>query len=199
MALDGHPGEPFIYKSKGALASLGAHRGVAEVYGVRFSGLPAWLLWRGYYLSFVPGFATKMRVAAQWLLDLMVGRSTVQTGVRQGPGTRYVRYRAGDRVFEEGNRADGFYAVVEGTFELKVRDAEGRETLRRIGAGGHFGERVLLGEGLRTGTVRALEDSVVLVVGAEDFKRLTEALPPLRAYFDRYVSEAFRPTLRDAG
>jgi NADH dehydrogenase len=197
-ALEGRPGEPFVYKSKGALASLGAHRGVAEVYGVRLSGLPAWLLWRGYYLSFVPGFATKMRVAAQWLLDVMVGRSTVQTGVRQGPGTRYIRYRAGDRVFEEGNRADGFYAVVEGAFELRIRDAEGRETLRRIGPGGHFGERVLLGEGLRTGTVRALEDSLVLMIGAEDFRRLTEALPPLQAYFDRYVSEAFRPGLNQA-
>jgi NADH dehydrogenase len=198
-ALDSHPGERFVYKSKGALASLGARRGVAEVYGVRLSGLPAWLLWRGYYLSFVPGFATKMRVAAQWLLDSTVGRSTVQTGVQQGAGTRYVRYRAGDRVFEEGNRADGFYAVVEGAFELEVRDANGRTTLRRIGPGGHFGERVLLGEGLRTGTVRALGDSVVLVVGAEDFKRLIEALPPLRALFDRHVSEGFQPTLRDAG
>jgi NADH dehydrogenase len=136
---------------------------------------------------------------AQWLLDSTAGRGTVQTGVQQGPGTRYVRYRAGDRVFEEGNRADGFYAVVEGAFELEVRDANGRTTLRRIGPGGHFGERVLLGEGLRTGTVRALEDSVVLVVGAEDFKRLTKTLPPLRAYFDRYVSEAFQPTLSDAG
>jgi hypothetical protein len=29
------------------------------------------------------------------------------------------------------------------------------------------------------------------MIGAEDFKRLTEALPPLQAYFDRYVSEAF--------
>jgi len=198
-ALEGRRGEPFAYASKGALASLGAHRGVAEVYGVRLSGFPAWLLWRGYYLSFVPGFATKMRVAAQWLLDSMVGRSTVQTGIRQGPGTRYIRYRAGDRVFAEGNRADGFYAVVEGAFELKVRDADGREALRRIGPGGHFGERVLLGEGLRTGTVRALEDPMVLMVGAEDFRRLTEALPPLRAYFDRYVSEAFQPTLSDAG
>jgi NADH:ubiquinone reductase (H+-translocating) len=140
-----------------------------------------------------------MRVAAQWLLDSVAGRSTVQTGVRQGAGTRYVRYHAGDRVFEEGNRADGFYAVVEGAFELRVPDAEGRETPRRIGPGGHFGERVLLGEGLRTGTVRALEDSVVLVVGAEDFKRLTAALPPLHAYFDRYVSEAFQPAPSDAG
>ena len=189
-ALEGRPGAPFVYKSKGALASLGAHRGVAEVYGVRLTGLPAWLLWRGYYLSFVPGFATKIRVAAQWLLDSAVGRSTVQTGVRQGPGTRYIRYRSGDRVFEEGNRADGFYAVVEGAFELRFRDADGRETQNRIGPGGHFGERVLLGEGLRTGTVRALEDSVVLVVGAEDFKRLTAVLPPLQAYFDSYVSAA---------
>ena len=198
-ALDGRPGEPFVYKSKGALASLGGHRGVAEVYGVRLSGLPAWLLWRGYYLSFVPGFATKMRVAAQWLLNSMVGRSTVQTGIRQGPGTRYIRYRAGDRVFEEGNRADGFYAVIEGAFELTIRDTEGRETVHRIGPGGHFGERVLLGEGLRTGTVRALEDSVVLMIGAEDFKRLNEALPPLRDYFDRYVSKAFQPAMDDAG
>ena len=197
-AFEGRPTRPFVYKSKGALASLGARRGVAEVYGVRLSGLPAWLLWRGYYLSFVPGFATKMRVAAQWLLNSVAGRSTVQTGARQGPGTRYIRYRAGDRVFEEGNRADGFYAVVEGAFELRIRDGEGRETLHRIEPGGHFGERVLLGEGLRAGTVRALEDSVVLVVGAEDFRRLTEALPPLRAYFDRYVSEAFQLTLSDA-
>ena len=107
---------------------------MAEVYGVRLSGLPAWLLWRGYYLSFVPGFATKMRVAAQWLLDL---RRRAQHGAdRRPPGppaTRYIRYRAGDRVFEEGNRADGFYAVVEGAFELRVRDAEGRETSRHIG------------------------------------------------------------------
>ena len=57
---------------------------------------------------------------------------------------------------------------------------------------------MLLGEGLRTGTVRALEDSVVLVVGVEDFKRLTQALPPLRDYFDRYVSEAFQPAMDDA-
>ena len=197
-ALEGSPCAPFVYKSKGALASLGAHRGVAEVYGVQLTGLPAWLLWRGYYLSFVPGFATKMRVAAQWLLDSVAGRSTVQTGVRQGPGTHYVRYRAGDRVFEEGNRADGFYAVVEGAFELSVRQADGRELQSRIGPGGHFGERVLLGEGLRTGTVRALEDSVVLVVGAEDFKRLTAALPPLQAYFDRYRAAAFPQTPRHA-
>ena len=190
--LEGRQPEPFVYTSKGALASLGGGRGVAEVFGVRLSGFPAWLLWRGYYLSFVPGFATKVRILVQWVLDLIVGRSTVQTGSVTPRATRYVRYRAGDRVFEEGNRADGFYAVIEGAFELTVRGPDGAATVRRIGPGGHFGERVLLGEGLRTGTVRALEDSVVLVVGAEDFQRLTRALPPLRSYFDDYIAATFR-------
>jgi NADH dehydrogenase len=155
------------------------------------------VLWRGYYLSFVPGFATKVRIFFQWLLDLLVGRSTVQTGAAAPRATRYVRYRAGDRVFEEGNRADGFYAVVEGAFELKVRGPDSAETVRRIGPGGHFGERVLLGEGLRTGTVRALEDSVALVVGAEDFQRLTRALPPLGTYFDEYIAATFQPDDRE--
>jgi hypothetical protein len=45
--------------------------------------------------------------------------------------------------------------------------------------------------------VRALEDSMVLIVGVEDFQRLARALPPLRAYFDRYVSEAFQHDLSD--
>jgi len=190
--LEGREPEPFVYASKGALASLGGGRGVAEVYGVRLSGFPAWLLWRGYYLSFVPGFAAKVRIFFQWLLDLLVGRSTVQTGAAAPHATRYVRYRAGDRVFEEGNRADGFYAVIEGAFEQRIRAADGDEIVRTIGPGGHFGERVLLGEGLRTGTVRAVEDSVALVVGAEDFQRLTRALPPLGSYFDEYIATTFR-------
>ena len=190
-ALEGKPLEPFVYKSKGAMASLGGGRGVAEVYGMRLSGFPAWLLWRSYYLSFVPGFATRIRIAAQWMLDLVLGRSTVQTGSKEARTTRYLRYRAGDRVFEEGNRADGFYAVIEGAFELSIREPDGAVTDRRIGPGGHFGERVLLGEGLRTGSVRALEDSVVLIVDPEDFQRLARAMPPLSAYFRDYLSTTF--------
>lgn len=190
-ALDGRTPEPFRYKSKGALASLGAGRGVAEVYGWRLTGFPAWVLWRTYYLSFVPGFATKVRIASQWLLDLVIGRSTVQTGTKTPEGTRSLRYRAGDRVFEEGNRADGFYVVTDGLFELTWRDRAGVARRLEIGPGGHFGERALLIEGLRTGTVRALTDSEALFVTAKDFQRLSRALPALRDYFDSYLKTAF--------
>lgn len=180
--IEGRQPQPFVYQSKGSLASLGGNRGVAEVFGVRLSGFPAWVLWRSYYLSFVPGFATKIRIAVQWTLDILLGRSTVQTGTGRPTGTRYVRYRAGDKVSEEGNRPDGFYIVQEGLLELFVRNAQGEEVRHLIGPGQHFGERVLLNEDLRTGRTRALEDTVVLVVPATDFLRIVNALPPIRSH-----------------
>lgn len=190
--ISGRAPQPFVYKSKGSLASLGGNRGVAEVFGVRLSGLPAWLLWRSYYLSFVPGFATKIWIAVQWTLDILLGRNTVQTGSGRPKGTRYVRFRAGDKVSEEGNRADGFYIVTEGSLELFVRNAEGEEVRYLLGPGDYFGERVLLDDSLRTGRTRALEDTIALMVPAEDFLRITNALPPIRGYLDDYIAKTFR-------
>ena len=52
--------KPFAYTSKGSLASLGMSKAVADVYGIKLSGFIAWLLWRGFYLSFLPGFACQV-------------------------------------------------------------------------------------------------------------------------------------------
>lgn len=180
--LDNRAPLPFDYKSKGSMASLGAHRGVAEIYGTKLSGWIAWLLWRFYYLSFVPGFATKIRIAMNWMLDGIVGRSTVQVGAPQAAATRYIRYRAGDTVWEPGNRADGFYSVIEGAFELRFT-LDGEDHVEKVGTGQHFGDLALLGGMLRTGSVTALEDSKVLMLGAEDFRRLCGALPVLGDFF----------------
>lgn len=186
------PLKPFVYTSKGALASLGARRGVAEIYGIKLSGFPAWLLWRSYYLSFVPGFATKVRIASNWLLDELLGRNIVQNRGNRLHAARYLRYRAGDTLFEAGNRTDGLYSVIEGAFELRIADPKtGNVQVTRIGVGGHFGERVLLGEGLRAGSVVALEDSLVLMVEAEDFRRLVRHVPAMKAYFQDYIDANF--------
>lgn len=190
--MQSEPLADFVYKSKGAMASLGARRGVAEVFGIRLSGLPAWLLWRTYYLSFVPGFATKVRIAANWFLDAILGRSSVQTGSAQGSATRYVRYRKGDRIFETGNRADGFYIVMDGAVELRIPGTDGKQDVVRVlRKNGHFGDRVLRGEGLRTGTVHAIEDTEVLVVQAEDFIRICKAMPVIDRYFQDITPSAY--------
>ena len=69
---------PFRYKMIGQLAAIGHLRGIASIFGFRFSGFIAWLLWRGAYLFKLPGTVKKIRVMLEWLLDLCFPRDTVQ-------------------------------------------------------------------------------------------------------------------------
>jgi NADH dehydrogenase len=77
-ALNGGRGRRFEFKTIGALASIGKRTGVARIMGVNFSGFIAWWLWRTIYLSKLPRFEKKVRVALDWALDLMFSKDLVQ-------------------------------------------------------------------------------------------------------------------------
>ena len=86
------PLKEFCFKSLGTLCIVGYHTACAEIRGLKFSGLFAWLLWRGIYLSKLPGLERKVRVLTDWTLELFFPRDIVQTidfndsGLRQkGP------------------------------------------------------------------------------------------------------------------
>ncbi len=64
--LDGQPTQPFRYRPKGQLSSVGHNKAVAEVLGVRISGFIAWLMWRGLYLLRIPTLARKSRLFLEW-------------------------------------------------------------------------------------------------------------------------------------
>lgn len=189
--IEGKELKPFAYTSKGSLASLGMSKAVADVYGVKLSGTLAWLLWRGFYLSFLPGFAAKFRVGVTWLLNSVMPANIIQIQSTP-PATRYVHYRKGDRVFEPGMLIDGFYTVVKGSYRLTIDNPETGEHFEKLfGPGDHFGERVLLRSALRTGLVVALEDGVLLFIAQKDFTRLARAFPILDTYFKEYIERTF--------
>jgi NADH:quinone reductase (non-electrogenic) len=189
--MEGKELKPFAYTSKGSLASLGMSKAVADVYGIKLSGTLAWLLWRGFYLSFLPGFAAKFRVGVTWLLNSVMPPNIVQIQ-SDPPATRYIHYRKGDKVFEPGMLIDGFYTVVKGSFRLTIDNPETGEHFEKLfGTGDHFGERVLLRSSLRTGLVVALEDSIVLFIAQKDFTRFARAFPILDAYFKDYIERTF--------
>ena len=182
---------PFAYTSKGSLASLGMSKAVADVYGFKLSGTLAWLLWRGFYLSFLPGFAAKFRVGLTWLLNSVMPPNIVQVQSLP-PATRYVHYRKGDKVFEPGMLIDGFYTVIKGAFKLTIDNEETGEHFEKVfGPGEHFGERVLVRSALRTGLVVALEDGVLLFIAQKDFTRFARAFPFLDNYFKDYIERTF--------
>lgn len=58
--------KPFRHRSRGMMASVGHLKGVAEVFGVPLTGVPAWFLWRAYYLSQMPTLGRKLRIFVEW-------------------------------------------------------------------------------------------------------------------------------------
>ena len=52
--VNGLPLKPFVYKTKGIMASLGYHRGVAAAMGIPLRGFFAWWLRRRSYLLVTP-------------------------------------------------------------------------------------------------------------------------------------------------
>jgi NADH:ubiquinone reductase (H+-translocating) len=70
---------------QGALAALGCRTGVARIFGLKLSGLPAWFVWRTVYLLKMPGLRRKFRVALDWTTGLLFARDYVQLGVHRPP------------------------------------------------------------------------------------------------------------------
>ncbi len=58
--------ESFAHQSRGMMATVGHLKGVAQIPGLRLSGLPAWMLWRAYYLTQMPTFGRKVRIFVEW-------------------------------------------------------------------------------------------------------------------------------------
>ena len=84
--VEGRPLRKFHFDSLGALCVVGHQTACAELTvpfarnkSVRFSGLLAWAMWRGIYLSKLPGFERKIRVAMDWVVELFFPRDIVQT------------------------------------------------------------------------------------------------------------------------
>ncbi|MGB8275792.1 MAG: FAD-dependent oxidoreductase [Alphaproteobacteria bacterium] len=190
-AMSGGSLRTFDYKPKGALASIGCHKAVAVLMGLRLSGTTAWLIWRAFYLAMLPGFATKVRVLINWALDHFFPRNTVQIQVPARESARYLRFRKGDEVFRDRHLADGFYTVLSGSFDLTIGGGTPSPYRRVLGPGDHFGERVLFGDELRTGEVVAHEDSTVLFVERDDFRRFATGFKFLEDYFRTYLKANF--------
>jgi len=84
-AIRGREKMPFVFKTIGALATIGRRTGVARIFGVNFSGFLAWWMWRTIYLSKLPRLEKKVRVALDWTLDLIFSKDLVQFETLRAP------------------------------------------------------------------------------------------------------------------
>ncbi|KJE24994.1 NADH dehydrogenase, FAD-containing subunit [Frankia torreyi] len=109
------PIRPYEHSYAGSVASLGLHKGVAEIYGVRLRGWPAWLMHRTYHLSRVPTVNRKARVVADWTLALFFRREIVSLGSFADPRAEFRRVATPASAPAAGTHAaPGMPAAVDG-------------------------------------------------------------------------------------
>jgi CRP-like cAMP-binding protein/membrane protease YdiL (CAAX protease family) len=92
-----------------------------------------------------------------------------------------LRLSAGEDLITEGDAADALYFVESGSFEVRKRSERGDEShpIGEARAGAVVGEVALLDRGTRSATVRALDDSVALVLRVGDLEQAEpETLDP---------------------
>ena len=83
--LRGAAPRPYRHASAGSVASLGLYRGVAEIFGLRMRGFPAWMVHRTYHLLKLPTMNRRLRVVADWTLALLFPREVVSLDVLEHP------------------------------------------------------------------------------------------------------------------
>jgi NADH:ubiquinone reductase (H+-translocating) len=60
--------EPFTYKDKGIMATIGRNAAVTELpSGARFKGVLAWYMWLALHLAYIIGFRSRMAVLVNWI------------------------------------------------------------------------------------------------------------------------------------
>lgn len=71
---------PFRYRTKGVVAELGNREAVAITLGIRWRGMPAWLIARTYHLLLMPGVGRRLRLLVDWNVALLFGRDVSAPG-----------------------------------------------------------------------------------------------------------------------
>tara|TARA_R110002096_G_scaffold74853_1_gene177163 strand:+ start:92 stop:1480 length:1389 start_codon:yes stop_codon:yes gene_type:complete len=63
------PTQPFEYKDKGSLATVGKRKAVADLGKFKFAGYFAWLLWSIVHLLSISGFRNRLMVGFNWAVS----------------------------------------------------------------------------------------------------------------------------------
>src|SRR5262249_23126609 len=88
--LEGRPTTaPFHYRDKGNLATIGRASAVADIKGLKLSGLLAWVTWLTVHLWYLVGFQNRLLVIIRWSFSF----------ITHGRGARLITRPPGQAAF----------------------------------------------------------------------------------------------------
>jgi NADH:ubiquinone reductase (H+-translocating) len=76
---------PYRYRMLGQVATLGRHKGIADVLGLPLRGFLGWFVTRTYHLYQLPLWSRKLRVVTDWTVALFFRRDIAELGMLGHP------------------------------------------------------------------------------------------------------------------
>src|SRR5262249_40526781 len=181
--LAGRPTRPFSFRPLGMLASIGNHRAVGLVFGVKVSGFLAWFLWRGIYLSKMPTLARKIQIAFDWAWQLFFPRDIAELNLSQTERLGRAHYEAGQYVFHKGGVGQKVYVIERGRAGVDLDESAPPGAGRA--AGGPFGGGGRVRDARRWASVKAEAPLDLLVMDQASFAQLAQHFEALRGPLER--------------
>jgi NADH dehydrogenase len=176
--LQGKQAKPFDFAGMGDACSLGKRRAVAQAWGFRMYGIPAWIAWRSMFVMFVPTWDRRIRLLLDWVLTPILGRDIVNIQMDEPYGVRQEIYEPGQEVVRQGDVGKRLYVIWKGEAEVVRSGPNGEESLAVLGAGSHFGEAAVFENVRRNATVRAKTRLEVISLGQAEAVTLSSAVRP---------------------
>jgi ATP/ADP translocase len=107
--------------------------------------------------------------------------------------TEEIICRPGDIIIKEGETGENMYLVIKG--EVSVIKNQGKKDeieLDRISSGDYFGEMALFEDILRSATIRAEQESHLLVLHKQEFKEIVREYPQIALNICKVLSGRIR-------
>lgn len=74
--------KPFTYFDKGSMATIGRHRAILEAFGIKLSGILAWIGWMALHLMILVSFRSKIIVFTNWMWNYITYQRHIRLIIR---------------------------------------------------------------------------------------------------------------------
>jgi len=90
-----------------------------------------------------------------------------------------LKYRAGERLFEQGDEGDAAFIILNGEVEVLVHSDAGEQSVATLGKGEIFGELAVICDQTRSSAIAARTDLEVLRLSRGDVLKLMREFPDI--------------------
>ena len=106
-------------------------------------------------------------------------------------------YRAGERLFEQGDEGDAAFIVLDGEVDVLVPAEGGEQSVAVLGKGEIFGELAVICDQTRSTAIAARSDLEVLRLGRDEVMNLMREFPDISLEMVRLLGKRLANTTQE--